>query len=244
MPKFLDAPQWYNAAGSTSHGLGSTTNPTLWSEGTIPYVSSNGIFLPKFIYVNGSSMGNPNIYAPNQSGSANSVCYWDADNVRPMWLAPSTSNPSALVYNVGSNSLEWEMDSTGGSTGYSFTCLTSEMGSCSWKRLGFEFEEYTIPSAAENLVTATTTQVSLATSKYFVQAVLKAGSTVICIAPFISSVSVSSSITYSQLLTALSTTGVDGYHMASGFYNQSIITYFRSSGGTGYLGLVSFSKNA
>lgn len=243
MPKFLDAPQWY------------TSNGTLIDMGT-PGTAVSGKYFGttatgvlgwqnnQFTSVNGVVPTGANIYAPTSRGDDNSVCIWNGNNGRPDWLTPGTSNPSALVYNASSDSLEWEMDSTGGSTGYSFTCLTSEMGSCSWKRLGFEFEEYAIPSAAANLVTATTTQSNLATSRYFVQAVLEAGSIVICIAPFISPVSVSSSITYSQLLTALSITGVDGYHMASGFYNQSIITYFRSSGGTGYLGLVSFSKNA
>ena len=113
MPKFLDAPSWYNSQGTLSYGVGVDTNERP-GVGNVPCVHlPSGELNWRALMVNGAQSGDISIYAPTTRGNDNSVCIWNGDDYRPDWLTPG-SNPAVLAYSASREETEWLEATSGG----------------------------------------------------------------------------------------------------------------------------------
>lgn len=96
MPKFLDAPVWYNSAGNQVTGLGYGTSPTQYY---MPYCSStSGPTIGwRRLTLNGSTASSSDVswYAPTTAGTSGQVLTSNGSGA-PSWQNLSSSSSSSL----------------------------------------------------------------------------------------------------------------------------------------------------
>ena len=110
MPKFLDAPQWYNSSGSLLYGVGCTTNTV--GSGSMPVSSGNGTYKLRTVMINGDTSGSKSIVAPEGMASKNAIPVGQSA-YKVDWLNPG-SNPAVLAYSASGEETEWLEATSGG----------------------------------------------------------------------------------------------------------------------------------
>ena len=236
MPKFLDAPSWYNSQGTLSYGVGVDTNERP-GVGDVPCVHlPSGELNWRNLRVNGAPSGDIDIYAPASNPTGGQVLLssgagepvWQDFDVNGAAIGTRATSIYAPTLRGSSNEfLYWNSSREISSKKIYFNTGSENINS--------QHEIYTNSIVSDTVIT-------ISSGKYIhnVSIVHPASDTMLYISPYVTSSSTKVE-TFSSLLNSLRADGNSGYLGATGAHNGNIVYGFNSTGLSGNIHYIKIS---